>query len=111
MSKVGDISEQIMSWIELNYYQGMEAELTAAGFTCESKKEVPWYVTDCPRSKAMTLHNGVLKELIDGLKQDKKLGRVVSGGIVMVLSQKYFSEKEIARQADQEKEVNGPARP
>jgi hypothetical protein len=111
MSKVGDISEQIMSWIELNYYQGMEAELTAAGFTCESQKEVPWYVTDCPRSKAMALHNKVLADLISGLKQDKKLGRVVSGGIVLVLSQKYFSDKEMASQAAKEKDTVGPSRP
>lgn len=111
MCKVGDISEQIMSWIETNYYSEMQGRLDDAGFTCGSQKEPPWYVTDCPRSKAMTMHNEALGVLISGLKQDKKLGRLVSGGIVLVLSQKYFSEKEMASQAEKEKIVNGPARP
>jgi len=97
MSKAGEISEQIMSWIEINYYAEMQRLLTDAGFSCESQKEPPWYTTDCPRPKAMGLHNEALTALIDGLKKDKKLGRVVGGTIVMMLNQKYFSEREISK--------------
>jgi len=100
MGQAKDLAEQIMSWIETNYYQGMYEKLTAEGFTCESQVESPWYTTDCPRSKAMKLHNEVFDQLAIDLKKDKSLGSVISAGVRLVLSQKHFSEREIFKQQE-----------
>ena len=98
MSRAGDLTSQIMSWIQTNYYLEMNERLLSAGYTCETKEDAPWYATDCPRATAMMLHNDALAQLLVKIGDDAYMGRVLKGAIAFNLRRKFFSKKDIARE-------------
>lgn len=102
MGKATDATEQIMGWIQANYYLEMQDLLESAGWTCESKEEAPWYTTDCPRSSAMQLHNEALTNVLGKLDQDSSLGPILRGSIKFLLKQKFFSDRDIQAQVKRE---------
>jgi hypothetical protein len=98
MGKAGDISQQIMGWIQANYYLEMQGILLDEGFTCEPKEDAPWYVTNCPRSKAMQLHNEALNTVLAKLDEDNSLGHFLKGAIKFNLKMKFFSDRDVDSQ-------------
>lgn len=98
MSRIGIAKDQIMSWIEANYYLEIKVLLDQEGYTCEPKDEAPWYTTNCPRSKAMGLHNQALTTLLDRLKRNRSMGFMSRKLLIGTLKQKFFSDEEIQKQ-------------
>jgi len=88
-----------MSWIQTNYYLEMNERLLSAGYTCETKEDAPWYTTNCPRATAMGLHNEALTGLLVKVDDDPYLGWMLKGAIAFNLRRKFFSEKDITREA------------
>ena len=98
MTKIGEAKDQIMSWIQNNYYLEMQALLESEGYSCTAQEEAPWYKTDCPRSVAMGLHNQALTVVLDKLERNRSIGSISKAMLKGVLNKKYFSDRDIQKQ-------------